>query len=97
MNSTDFMSSRPSTSSRSESIPNLKIRFVKIDQGIPNIIYEENLTNSSTQTEMDTSSQLNVIISKSKFELDKKSLQKEFMFKENCIERIAFFKNYFET
>ena len=46
---------------------------------------------------MDTSSQLNVIISESKFELDRESIQKEFMSKENRTERIAFFKNYSET
>ena len=92
------MSSKPSTSNiRNEPILNLKIKSVKIDQGIHNIIYEENLPNSPTQTEIDTSSQLNVIISKSKFELDKESLQKKFMSKENHTERIAFFKNYSET
>ena len=46
---------------------------------------------------MDSSSQLNVIISKSKFGLDKKSLQKEFMSKSNRTERIVFFKNNSET
>ena len=72
MSSPEFMSSKPSTSSiRSELIPNLKIKSVRLDQGIPNIIYEENLPNSPTQTEMDTSSQLNVTILESKFELDK--------------------------
>ena len=46
---------------------------------------------------MDTSSQVNVIILESKFELDKESLQKEFMSKANFIERISFSETYFET
>ena len=64
------MSSRPSTSSiRSEPIPNLKrssslkIKSVRLDQGVPHIVYEKALPDSPTQTKMDTSSQLNVIIS----------------------------------
>ena len=98
------MSSRPSTSSiRSESKPNLnrpnslKIKYVRLDQGIPNIIYEEKLFDFQTQTKMDISFQLNVIILKPKFELDKKSLQKEFMSKANCTEIIAFSKTYSKT
>ena len=51
MSSLEFMSSRPSTSSiRSEPIPNLKIKYVRLDQEILNIIFEENLPNSPTRT-----------------------------------------------
>ena len=80
------MSSRPSTSSiRSEPIPNLnrsnslKIKYIRLYQRIPHIVYEETLLGSPTQRGMDNSYQLNVIISKSKFELNKESLQKESM------------------
>ena len=91
------MSSRPSTSSiKSESIPNvyisnfLKIKYVRLDQRIPNIIYEENLPDSPTQTEMDTSSQLNVIILESKFELDKNPYKRNLCLKQIIKKKLPF-------
>ena len=48
---------------RSEPISNLKLKYVRFNQEIPNRIDEENLHDSPTQTKIDISSQLNVIIS----------------------------------
>lgn len=69
---------------------------IKLDHDIPNIPYNDDTPTSPTKTNMEIGStfksQFNVIISE--FKLNKETLQKEFMSKENKKDRIAFLKNY---